>query len=221
MTRCENQQRKANHFCVSLTEINKQTVLAVLVLHQEELQVSLVLFAPLGRWTPTTLWCLRWFASRNVRCSAVNSEIKNNNPQVLIAKKQCFKGLIWKPNLISLLLTPLLWDLPPLSVLRIGWRIAWINLPRQQREYDYRTCHKKLPLLNMERTRMYVVFENCIFEIEDEMPTELLLCTGVKVQDVAGGTCDSINFHQLVTNILQTPKKRFNWSFSALKKITK
>lgn len=55
MTRCENQQRKANHFCVSLTEINKQTVLAVLVLHQEELQVSLVLFAPLGRWTPTTL----------------------------------------------------------------------------------------------------------------------------------------------------------------------
>lgn len=55
---------------------------------------------------------------------------------------------------------------------------------------------------------MHVVFENCIFEIEDEMPTELLLCTGVKVQDVAGGTFDSINFHQLVTNILQTPKTR-------------
>lgn len=55
MTQCENQQRKANHFCVSLTEINKQTVLAVLVLHQEEPQVSLVLFAPLGRRTLTAV----------------------------------------------------------------------------------------------------------------------------------------------------------------------
>lgn len=50
---------------------------------------------------------------------------------------------------------------------------------------------------------MQVVFENCIFEIEDEMSTELFLCTGVKVQDIARGTHDSINFHQLVTNILQ------------------
>lgn len=65
---------------------------------------------------------------------------------------------------------------------------------------------KMLPLANVERTYMQVVFENCIFEIEDEMSTELLLCTRVKVQDIACGTHDSINFHQLVTNILQMQK---------------
>lgn len=54
---------------------------------------------------------------------------------------------------------------------------------------------------------MYVVFENCIFEIEDEMPTELLLCAGVKVQDIAFGTYDTINLLQLVTNILEMSKK--------------
>lgn len=59
---------------------------------------------------------------------------------------------------------------------------------------------------NVERTYMQVVFENCIFEIEDEMSAELLLCTGVKVQDVTCFTHDSINFRQLVTNILQMQK---------------
>lgn len=50
---------------------------------------------------------------------------------------------------------------------------------------------------------MQVVFENCIFEIEDEVSTELLLGARVKVQDVTCGTHDSINFHQLVADILQ------------------
>lgn len=58
-------------------------------------------------------------------------------------------------------------------------------------------------LVKGEHTHMYVVFENCIFEIEDEMPTELLICAGVKVQDIARGTYDPINFHQLATDILQ------------------
>lgn len=64
------------HFCVFLTKINKQTVLAILALHQEELQVLLLLLAPLGLWTPTCL-----YASRNIRCSAVISKMKNN-PQI-------------------------------------------------------------------------------------------------------------------------------------------
>lgn len=67
---------------------------------------------------------------------------------------------------------------------------------------------KKLHLANVERTYMQVVFENCIFEIEDEMSTELLLWTRVKVQDIACGTNDSINFHQLIANILQMQKKK-------------
>lgn len=72
-------------YCVSisLTEINEQTVLAVLVLHQEELQVLLLLlFASLGLWTPARPWCLRWAASRKVRCSAVISEGKKKPPSV-------------------------------------------------------------------------------------------------------------------------------------------
>lgn len=54
---------------------------------------------------------------------------------------------------------------------------------------------------------MQVIFENCAFEIEDEMSTELVLCAGVKVQDITCFTHDSINFHQFATNILQKQKK--------------
>lgn len=42
---------------------------------------------------------------------------------------------------------------------------------------------------------MYVVFESCILEIEDEMSTELLLCAGVKTQDVFCGAVNPIDFH--------------------------
>lgn len=41
-----------------------------------------------------------------------------------------------------------------------------------------------LPLHNLEHTHMYVVFESCILDIEDEMSTEFLFCAGVKIKDV-------------------------------------
>lgn len=63
-----------------------------------------------------------------------------------------------------------------------------------------------LPLHNTEHTHMYVVFESCILEIEDEMLTELLLCAGVKIEDIVCGAFNPIHFHQLVTNILSTHK---------------
>lgn len=55
---------------------------------------------------------------------------------------------------------------------------------------------------------MQVIFENCTSEIEDEMSTELVLCAGVKVEDITCFTRDSINFHQFVTNILPKSKKK-------------
>lgn len=65
-----------------------------------------------------------------------------------------------------------------------------------------------LPLHNLEHTHMYVVFESCILDIEDEMSTEFLFCTGVKIEDVVWGAFNPINFHQLVTNILSTKKEK-------------
>lgn len=58
----------------------------------------------------------------------------------------------------------------------------------------------------MEHTHVYVVFESCILEIEDEMSTELLFCAGVKVEDVFWGAFNPVNFQQLVANILSTHK---------------
>lgn len=51
---------------------------------------------------------------------------------------------------------------------------------------------------------MYVVFERCIVEIEDQVSTELLLRAGVQVEDVVCRALNPINFHQLVTNVLST-----------------
>lgn len=52
-----------------------------------------------------------------------------------------------------------------------------------------------LPPCNTEHTHMYVVFESCILEIEDEMSTELLFCAGVKIEDIVCGAFNPINFH--------------------------
>lgn len=46
-----------------------------------------------------------------------------------------------------------------------------------------------------EHTNMYVVFESRIWEIEDEMSTELLFCTGVKIEDIFCRAFNPINFH--------------------------
>lgn len=64
--------------------------------------------------------------------------------------------------------------------------------------------NKMSPAHNMGQTDVYVVFECCILEIEDEMSTKLLLCAGVKTEDIVCGAFNPINFHQLVTNILST-----------------
>lgn len=55
-----------------------------------------------------------------------------------------------------------------------------------------------------EHTNMNVVFESSVLQDEDEMSTELLLCAGVKVEDIFRQTFKPIDFHQLVTNILLT-----------------
>lgn len=66
--------------------------------------------------------------------------------------------------------------------------------------------NKMLPVHNMGLTHMYVVFECCILEIEDEMSAKLLICAGVKIEDIVCGAFNSINFHQLVTNKLSAHK---------------
>lgn len=47
----------------------------------------------------------------------------------------------------------------------------------------------------MEHTHMYVVFESCILEIEDEMSTELVFRAGVKIEDIFCGAFNPIDFH--------------------------
>lgn len=63
-----------------------------------------------------------------------------------------------------------------------------------------------LTLHGTAHTHMYVVFESCILEIEDEMSTEFLVRAGVEVENIVGGAFNSINLHQFVTNILLTTK---------------
>lgn len=66
--------------------------------------------------------------------------------------------------------------------------------------------NKMSPVHNMEHTDVYVVFECCILEIEDEMSTKLVLCAGVKIEDIVCGAFNPINLYQLVTNILSAHK---------------
>lgn len=61
---------------------------------------------------------------------------------------------------------------------------------------------KQATLCDTERTHMYVVFEGGILEVEDEMPTELVVGAGVQVENIVCGAFNSINLHQFVTNVL-------------------
>lgn len=61
---------------VSLTKINKETVLAILVFHLEKCEVSLFLLAPLGLWTVSHLISLCCLPLRNSVCSAVSTSLR-------------------------------------------------------------------------------------------------------------------------------------------------
>lgn len=67
---------------------------------------------------------------------------------------------------------------------------------------------------------MYVVFENCTWEIKDEMSAELFFCAGVQIEDIDCGALDPITFHQLVTNILPRHKNTDDMLYSTHTKYT-
>lgn len=197
---------------VSLTEINKKTILAFFVFHQEKSEVLLFLLAPLGLWTLRYLIWLRWVLPRNTAAK------KKNEKDYKFQKQWQQKNL----NIITITKTnhgSTATDFTPLfSVLRIGWRIAWINLPKHQNEY-VTMCHveqETSPPHYTEHTHMYVVFENCTLEIKDEMSAELFFCAGVEIEDIDCGALDPITFHQLVTNILPRHKNTDEDHFVAM-----
>lgn len=52
-----------------------------------------------------------------------------------------------------------------------------------------------LPGGKIKHTSVYIVFESCVLEIEDEMSTELLLCAGVEIEDIFYGAFNPVDFH--------------------------
>lgn len=42
---------------------------------------------------------------------------------------------------------------------------------------------------------MYIVFESCMLEAEDEMSAEFLLSAGVQIEDIFCRAFNPINFH--------------------------
>lgn len=48
---------------------------------------------------------------------------------------------------------------------------------------------------NTDLTHMQVVFESCIFQIKDEMPTEFVRRAGVEIEDIFCRAFNPINFH--------------------------
>ena len=87
-----------------------------------------------------------------------------------------------------------------LGVLRTDWRIEWINLPKKQQQgYMNWNWGKQTSVVtsmqNTDLTHMQVVFESCIFQIKDEMPTEFVLRAGVEIEDIFCRAFNPINFH--------------------------